>query len=77
MSTVVDLTDQELSELQMYTKAPDAAAAVRLAMNEFLRYARRMELKAASGRIAMEDNWQSLESAELEGRHADSGSGDR
>jgi hypothetical protein len=65
MPTVIDLTEQELSELKAYTKEPDATAAVRLAMTEYLRLARRMELKASSGRVSMEDNWRALEASEL------------
>lgn len=67
MSTVVELSEQELAELKSYTKQSDASLAVRLAMVEYLRLARRMELKNLSGQVAMEDNWEALETAELEG----------
>jgi hypothetical protein len=74
MSTAIDLTEQELAELKALTNEPDAAAAVRHAMMEYLRFARRMRLKELSGRVEMEENWQSLE--ELEMREQDGSSGD-
>ena len=38
-------------------------------MMEFLRFARRMQLKDLSGKVEMENNWQSLEIAELENKN--------
>ena len=70
MSTTVDLTEQELSELRAFTKQADAAAAVRSAMLEYLRFARRMRLKELSGTVTMDENWPDLEAAELRERHA-------
>ena len=64
MSTVIDLTEQELAELKELTKEGDATIAVRRAMTEFLRFARRMRLKQISGQVQMEENWRSLEEAE-------------
>jgi hypothetical protein len=77
MPTAIDLTDQELAELKSFTNQQDAAAAVRSAMTEYLRYARRMRLKALSGQVRMEDNWQALEDAEVREHHGGSGSGNR
>jgi hypothetical protein len=34
-------------------------------MTEYLRLARRLQLKSLSGQVAMDDNWQDLEVAEL------------
>jgi hypothetical protein len=65
MPTIVDITEQELAELKAFTKETDTIAAVRLAMTEYLRLARRMQLKAMSGQVEMVDNWQSLEAAEM------------
>ena len=73
MSTFVDLSEQELADLKAFTKQADAAAAVRSAMVEYLRLARRMELKALSGQVPMEDNWRSLEASELRDHHGGSG----
>jgi hypothetical protein len=75
MPTVVDLTEQELAELRAATKEADPATAIRTAMIEYLRYVRRMQLKALSGRVQMQENWPVLERAETEGPHRDSGTG--
>jgi hypothetical protein len=37
MSTVVDLSEQELAELKALTEQSDAAAAIRTAMVEYVR----------------------------------------
>lgn len=77
MTTVVDLTEQELAELRSSTKQSDNTAALRVAMREYLRYVRRMELKALSGQVQMEENWPALEESELRDRHGESGMGVR
>jgi hypothetical protein len=64
MSRVVELSEQVLAEPQQLTNQAEASTAVRVALTEYLRYARRMQLKDLSGRITMEDNWQALEMPE-------------
>ena len=71
MSTTIDLSEQELVELRSFTNESDPATAVRVAMREYLRFARRMRLKELSGKVTMEDNWRELEAAEL--RNANGG----
>ncbi len=66
MTTVVELSPDELSALQELTNESEPAAAVRAAMQEFLRHARRQQLKSLSGRVVMQDNWAELEQAELD-----------
>jgi hypothetical protein len=66
MSTSIQLTDQELADLKELTKQDDPSAAIRAAMHDYVRYARRMQLKQLSGRIHIQDNWQELEAAEME-----------
>lgn len=75
MATVVDLSEQELADLKAFTNQNDDAAAVRSAMTAYLRSARRMQLKALTGRVQMEENWAELEAAELRDKHGGSGSG--
>lgn len=75
MPTVVNLTEQELADLKVYTNQTDDAAAVRTAMKEFLRFARRMRLKSMSGQVTMEENWQELEVLELKPNNGSSGPG--
>ncbi|REJ90195.1 MAG: hypothetical protein DWQ34_17785 [Planctomycetota bacterium] len=69
MTTTIELTDNELAQLQQATRQSDPSAAVRTAMQEYLRYVRRMELKKLSGKVVMEDNWRELEEAELKDQH--------
>ena len=65
MTTVIDLTPEEIAELKTLTSEAETAAAVRKAMTEYLRYARRQRLKAISGHVEMQDNWEGLEDAEV------------
>jgi hypothetical protein len=64
MPTTIDLTEQELAEIKALTKQTEDEAALRSAMFEYLRHARRMRLKTLSGQVSMDDNWQSLEALE-------------
>lgn len=75
MSTTIELTDQELTDLKAFTQQSDAEAAVRLAMTEYLRFARRMALKAMSGQVQMEENWKELEESELRNANGTNGPG--
>ncbi len=68
MPTIVDLTEQELAELKALTKQADVTAAVRSAMTEYLRHARRLELKALSGQVEMDDSGQALKQLNGENR---------
>ena len=63
------MTDQELAELKTLTNQADAAAAVRCATTEYLRFARRKRLPELSGRVEMEENWTVLEALELKESH--------
>jgi hypothetical protein len=75
MSTIVELTEQQLAELQQLTNQNDASTAIQTALAEYLRYVRRTQLKALSGRVEMEDSWRALEEAEGNSDHANSGPG--
>jgi hypothetical protein len=75
MTTVVDLTDQEITELKEVTNEADVAAAIRTATSEYLRYVRRMRLKELSGRVEMQENWSVLEKAEMEADRRGAGPG--
>ena len=72
MVTVVDLTDQEIAELQEFTNQEDVAIAIRTALAEYLRSARRMRLKELSGRVRVQGNWMELENGEAEPSNDDS-----
>lgn len=65
MSISVELSGEELVDLQNVTQQSDQAVAVRQAVREYLRMIRLRELIAASGKIEFDDNWGELEAAEL------------
>jgi phage terminase Nu1 subunit (DNA packaging protein) len=75
VTTTVHLTDEELADLQQLTNQIDPAEAIRTAMHDFVRYARRIQLKQLSGRVRIQDNWQALEAAELEAQRDANGPG--
>ena len=62
-----------VEELQQLTNQADAAAAVHTALADYMRYAKRLQLKALSGRVTMQDNWQALEETEGNPDHANPG----
>lgn len=64
MTAQVHLTDEELNDLRELTQVADAEGAVRSALTEYRRYARRMKLKEISGQVTMQDNWRVVEDAE-------------
>ena len=66
MVTEIELSESELAELKHATNQSDPAMAIRVAMCEYLRHARRMQLKSLSGNVEMLDNWQSLEQTEMD-----------
>jgi hypothetical protein len=65
MTATVNLTPEEIAEIQTLTQQKDVGEAIRAAMREYVRYARRQELKSLSGKVEFQDNWQVLEEAEL------------
>ena len=65
MTATVNLSAEEIAEIQSLTNQNDVSEAIRTAMVEYVRYARRQELKTLSGRVEMQDNWRALEEAEL------------
>ena len=69
MVTSIELSEQELAELCELTEQSDSTAAIRVAMRDYVRYARRMRLKQLSGQVEMIDNWRALEQAEIDNRH--------
>ncbi len=66
MVTSIDLTEHELSELRELTDQSDTLEAIRTAMRDYIRYARRMRLKQLSGQVVTNDNWRQLEQAEID-----------
>ncbi|MFI5379227.1 MAG: hypothetical protein ACHRHE_08020 [Tepidisphaerales bacterium] len=71
MPTTVELTPEELASVKAFTHQADDAAAVRCATIEYLRYIRRMQLKASAGKFPMDADWRAHDAAELRSRHGD------
>jgi hypothetical protein len=65
MTATVNLTAEEIAEIQALTNESDVEAAIRAAMVEYVRYARRQQLRELSGKVEMQENWRNLEEAEL------------
>ncbi len=72
MVTSIELSEQELAELRDLTEQSDSMEAIRVAMRDYIRYARRMRLKQLSGQVEMIDNWRQLEESEVGDLHDDS-----
>jgi hypothetical protein len=65
MSITIEMPAQEIAALKELTKLENDAEAVIKAVREFLRLSRLRELKAVSGKVEFDDNWQDLEELEL------------
>ena len=72
MVTSIELSEQELAELRDLTQQSDSMEAIRVAMRDYIRYARRMRLKQHSGQVEMTDNWRQLEESEVGNLNDDS-----
>ena len=72
MVTSIELSEQELAELRDLTQQSDSMEAIRVAMRDYIRYARRMRLKQLSGQLEMTDNWRQLEESEVGNLNDDS-----
>jgi metal-responsive CopG/Arc/MetJ family transcriptional regulator len=71
MVTSIELSEQELAELRELTEQSDSNEAIRVAMRDYIRYARRMRLKQLSGHVEMIDNWRQLEQTEIGDQNGD------
>ncbi|MGA3172133.1 MAG: hypothetical protein ABSE62_14090 [Chthoniobacteraceae bacterium] len=67
MTATVQLTDEEIKDLCDLTRVDNAEGAVRSALDEYRRYARRMRLKEISGQLAMGENGRNIEAESSEG----------
>ena len=71
MRTTLDLPKEALEELVEIVGAKTRGEAVSVAIQDYIRRKKREELKGASGKIQLADNWRELEKAELgEDEHA-------
>lgn len=65
MAITINLTEDDLAEIKLFTRLTDPAEAVAKAAREFVRLRQLRELKHASGRVDFIENWQQLEALEL------------
>ena len=65
MSITIEMPDQEITEIKHLTQLENDADAIIQAAREYLRLIRLRELKAASGKVEFDANWQELEDLEL------------
>jgi len=65
MSITIEMSAQEIAALKQLTRLDNDAQAIVQAAREFLRLTRLRELKAVSGKVEFESNWQELEEMEL------------
>jgi len=65
MSVTIEMSDQELAKLKLYTRRDNDSEAIVAAAREFLRHRSLRELKGASGNVEFELNWEQLEELEL------------
>ena len=60
MSITIEMPDQEITEIKHLTQLENDAEVIIQAAREYLRLSRLRELKAASGRVEFDANWQEL-----------------
>jgi hypothetical protein len=65
VSITIEMPDQEITEIKHLTQLDNDAEAIIQAAREYLRLIRLRELKAASGKVEFDANWQELEDLEL------------
>jgi hypothetical protein len=66
MSITIEMSAQEIAALKQLTRLDNDAEAIIRAAREFLRLSRLRELKAVSGKVQFESNWQELEELEFQ-----------
>jgi hypothetical protein len=68
MSITIEMSAEEIEALKQLTRLENDVDAIIHAAREFLRLRRLRELKAASGKVQFEANWQKLEDLEAHER---------
>ncbi len=68
MSVTVNLSLDEVAQIQRFTELENESEAVTKAAREFLRVMQLRELKAASGNVAYQDLGEAMETLELRER---------
>lgn len=66
MRTTINVDDHLFEELIRRTGARTKTAAVRIALEEYIRLMRVKELIAMRGKVDIEDNWRELRELEIQ-----------
>ena len=65
MRTTLTLDDDFIEALMRVTGEKNYAAAIRLALQDYLKQARKQKLLALRGAVQVEDNWRELRKLEV------------
>ena len=66
MRTTLTINDMQAKDLMQATGQSSAVAAIRLALDDYLRQARKKKVLALRGQVQVEDNWRDLRALEVE-----------
>ena len=66
MRTTLTIDDMQAEDLMQATGQTSAVAAIRQALDDYLRQARKKKVLALRGQVQIEDNWRDLRALEVE-----------
>jgi Bacterial antitoxin of type II TA system, VapB len=66
MRTTLTIDDVQAEDLMQATGQNSAVAAIRQALDDYLRQARKKKVLALRGQVQIEDNWRDLRALEVE-----------
>ena len=65
MRTTLTVDDFQAADLMALTGKKSAVAAIRQALDDYLRQARKQKVLALRGQVALDDTWRSLREADI------------
>ncbi len=65
MRTTLTIDDMQAEDLMQATGQSSAVAAIRQALDDYLRQARKKKVLALRGQVQIEDNWRDLRALEV------------
>lgn len=66
MRTTLTIDDSQIQDLMQVTGRSSAVAAIRQALDEYLRQSRKKKVLALRGQVQIADNWRELRALELD-----------
>ena len=66
MRTTLTIDDVQAQDLMQATGQSSAVAAIRQALDDYLRQARKKKVLALRGQVQIDDNWRQLRALEVE-----------